>query len=216
MIEHIETGPEDVGFNVVRVPRIVLSGGQCAGKTAILKRVEECLGDQVVCVTETATLLRNDLGFKPRPEYRMEIRTFQYALFLAQIAREAIAERKAIVTGARAILLDRGTLDGIAYLPRGLEEFEELNNTTLEIQLKRYDVVVLVAQPTQDVYEQMRAGTSSWPCARSRHETLEDVWGRHESCLRVTDEDIQRINSAVTVICELVRSFPAAVTLHKS
>jgi predicted ATPase len=189
----------------VRIPRVVLTGGQRAGKSTILERVRSRMGKEVVCVTESATLVREDLGFKPHASDRERLLAFQRKLFVRQISRERDANISAVLGNANAVILDRGTLDGVPYLPGGIPEFEDLNNTSVDIQLSRYDAVLFIGQPDELEYEQLRAeGASHFALARQRHDALRCVWSRHTRYVHVDYEGIGKLDNAVLTVERVV------------
>jgi hypothetical protein len=118
--------------------RIVLTGGPGGGKTTAADLFRREIGEEVVVVPETATMLFSG-GF-PRvgePEARAAT---QRAIYHAQVSLEDVQRAR---YPDRVLLCDRGTIDGAAFWPE--EEpmgFFEAMETTLEEQLARYDAVL--------------------------------------------------------------------------
>jgi predicted ATPase len=118
--------------------RVVLTGGPGGGKTTAADLFRREIGERVVIVPETATMLF--LGGFPRlGEWQARAAT-QRAIFHAQVALEDIQ-------GAhypnRILLCDRGTIDGAAFWPsKAPEGFFEALHTSLDEQLARYDAVI--------------------------------------------------------------------------
>jgi predicted ATPase len=110
------------------VPKMVLTGGPCAGKTSCLRAIREQFGEQVVTVPEAATLLL-DSGLPPPSHERVEnlaegwVHSFQGAILSLQQVLEETCERLAWNCQARLLVCDRGLLDGAAYWPSGREAF---------------------------------------------------------------------------------------------
>lgn len=118
--------------------RIVLTGGPGGGKTTAADLFRREIGERVVIVPETATMLFVG-GFPRLAEWEARAAT-QRAIFHAQVALEDIQ-------GAhypnRILLCDRGTMDGAAFWPEEAPRgFFEALETTPEEQLRRYDAVI--------------------------------------------------------------------------
>jgi predicted ATPase len=129
------------------VPRLVLTGGPCAGKTSCLRAIREQLGEQVITVPETATLVLGS-GFPPPGHERIHgptdewVRAFQGTILSIQQEVEASFERLARHCRVRLIVCDRGVLDGAAYWPGGREEFLHHFGQSLEDCFARYRAVL--------------------------------------------------------------------------
>jgi len=118
--------------------RIVLTGGPGGGKTTAADLFRREIGDRVVIVPETATMLFTG-GF-PRLGGPAARRATQSAIFHAQ---RAIEEIQGALYPGRILLCDRGTIDGAAYWPEGSpKNFFETMETSLEAELERYDAVL--------------------------------------------------------------------------
>lgn len=124
---------------VVATPRcrIVLSGGPGAGKTTAADLFRRELGERVVIVPESATILFGG-GF-PRTTQDAASRAAQRAVFHVQ---RNLEDTQSAIYPDRVLLCDRGTIDGAAYWPDGEAEFFAAMGTTLEQELGRYDAVV--------------------------------------------------------------------------
>lgn len=94
---------------------LVLTGGPCAGKTSVIEALRPMYEDEVHFVPEAATQLAEGGYPMPSednpwtPEWQLE---FQKAILQKQID----LEEEAAETNKRILLLDRGRLDGLAYL----------------------------------------------------------------------------------------------------
>jgi len=125
-------------------PRIVLTGGPGAGKTAVLELVRQYFCKHVTVLPEAAGILFGG-GF-PRggpPPFR---RAAQRAIFYVQRELEATGE----AGNAAVIVCDRGTIDGVAYWP-GPDDFWSAVGTTRGEQLQRYDAVVHLRTPPAEI-----------------------------------------------------------------
>lgn len=117
--------------------RIVLTGGPGGGKTTAADLLRRELGDRVVIVPESATILF--AGGFPRSSLVDANRAAQNAIFHVQRNLEDV---QSALYPDRVLLCDRGTVDGAAYWYNGQEAFFRLQGTTLEAELERYDAVV--------------------------------------------------------------------------
>jgi len=120
-----------------RSPRIVLTGGPGGGKTTAADLFRREIGETVVIVPETATMLFSG-GF-PRAKEDEAVQHAQRAIYHTQVALEAVQGER---FPDRMLLCDRGTLDGAAYWPGPDEAFYEAMGTTLQAELARYDAVL--------------------------------------------------------------------------
>jgi predicted ATPase len=161
----------------VMVPRVVLTGGPCAGKTSCLRAVRERFGEEVITVPETATLLLGS-GFPPPGHERIPcsvdewIPAFQGAILSIQQQVEASVERLARSCRVRLIVCDRGVLDGAAYWLGGREAFLHHFGLSLKECFARYRKVLhlqSLAESHPELYGP--AGNAS------RYECLADALG---------------------------------------
>jgi predicted ATPase len=117
--------------------RIVLTGGPGGGKTTAADLLRRELGQRVVIVPESATILFSG-GF-PRSSRQDANRAAQNAIFHVQRNLEDV---QSVLYPERVLLCDRGTVDGAAYWHDGEDAFFRSVGTTLAAELSRYDAVV--------------------------------------------------------------------------
>jgi predicted ATPase len=117
--------------------RIVLTGGPGGGKTTAADLFRREIGERVVVVPESATLLF--AGGFPRTEEDHARQAAQRAIYHVQRNLEDV---QAAVYPDRVLLCDRGTLDGGAYWPDGMDAFMAAVGSSVEAELARYDAVV--------------------------------------------------------------------------
>lgn len=122
------------------IPMLVLTGGPCAGKSTVLEYLRAQL-PEAAFVPEAATLLLS--GGYPLPGREVEYSdhwryNFQGAILDLQLRLEAFWAQEARETYKRVLVLDRGALDGAAYLPGGAEENADTYGLSLESTLDRY------------------------------------------------------------------------------
>lgn len=158
--------------------RIALTGGPGGGKTTAADLFRREIGERVVIVPETATMLF--LGGFPRlGEWQARAAT-QSAIFHAQVALEDIQ-------GAhypdRILLCDRGTVDGAAFWPlQAPEGFFETLQTSLDEQLARYDAVIFfesAAVGDISIEGGNPARTETNEEARTLDRRLRELWSKH-------------------------------------
>lgn len=117
--------------------RIVLTGGPGGGKTTAADLFRREIGDRVVIVPEAATILFQG-GF-PRSREPHALRFAQTAIFHVQRHLEDV---QASLYPGRALLCDRGTVDGAVYWPGQPHDYFNAVGSTLETELARYDAVI--------------------------------------------------------------------------
>ena len=117
--------------------RIVLTGGPGGGKTTAADLFRREIGERVVMVPEAATILFQG-GF-PRSCEPHARRFAQTAIFHVQRDLEDV---QASLYPGRALLCDRGTIDGAAYWPGNAHDYFHAVGTTLDAELLRYDAVI--------------------------------------------------------------------------
>jgi len=117
--------------------RIVLTGGPGGGKTTAADLFRREIGERVVVVPESATLLFSG-GF-PRSTESHARRSAQSAIFHVQRNLEDV---QSALYPERILLCDRGTIDGAAYWPDDGETFFEAVGSSEQAELARYDAVI--------------------------------------------------------------------------
>jgi hypothetical protein len=118
--------------------RIVLTGGPGGGKTTAADLFRREVGEKVVIVPETATMLF--AGGFPRVVEPAARAATQWAIYHAQVALEDIQCSR---YPDRVLLCDRGTADGAAFWPDDAPKgFFESLGTTLDHELNRYNAVI--------------------------------------------------------------------------
>jgi predicted ATPase len=117
--------------------RIVLTGGPGGGKTTAADLFRREIGERVVIVPESATLLF--LGGFPRSKHPQAAAAAQQAIFHVQRQLEDV---QSFLYTDRVLLCDRGTVDGAAYCPESPDKFFTSLGTSFEAELARYDGVI--------------------------------------------------------------------------
>src|SRR3954464_6729220 len=128
------------------VPRIVLTGGPCAGKTSALSRLRARLqtyGRRVYTTSEASTLMLDGGAFVVGTTPSQQ-KTYQAGVLRITRAIEDALLAFARSVGDRAVLVcDRGAMDGKAYIPASLwdELLRETENAEAALRDGRYDAV---------------------------------------------------------------------------
>ena len=122
------------------MPKIVITGGPCAGKTTLRGLLAAAFvgrGREVVLVNECATEL---LAQGITPDSCGSVLGFQRHVFDLQLEKE---DRLAGMSKDAVILLDRGLMDNAGYLPDDeLDMLLEERGMTRSDAYARYDAVV--------------------------------------------------------------------------
>jgi predicted ATPase len=123
----------------------VLTGGPGAGKTAVLEVVRRAFCEHIAVLPEAATILFGG-GF-PRHDTEPGLRAAQNAIFHVQRSMEAMSRDEGRVAMA---LCDRGTLDGLAYWPGGIDAGCAALAIRREEELARYRAVIHLRTPSAE------------------------------------------------------------------
>lgn len=157
-----------------RLPKIVLTGGPCSGKSALMAELARAHGSALHCVPEVATILIAQVGISPSTP------GFQSVVYRVQRSFEEAAELQAIADGKRAVLLDRGTVDALAYMAGGEAEFLRLTGKTAASERSRYAKVLCLAAAPRDVFEREKrnnaARAEEFDQAVERGTLVTDAW----------------------------------------
>jgi predicted ATPase len=181
--------------------RIVLTGGPGAGKTAVLELARKHFRNRIDILHEAASIVFTG-GF-PR-------HTEPYASACAQRAIHGIQvelERMAMETPSdKAIICDRGTIDGLAYWPFEAERFFADIGSSLEQELARYVAVIhLRTPPRGGGYHKTGVRTEQADEAEVIDERLLDVWKTHPKryVIESAVSFMEKAHRAMTIIDEL-------------
>ena len=198
------------------VPKVVLTGGPCAGKTRCLRAIRARFGEQVVTLPESATLLL-DSGVPPPGHERILtsqdewVRNFQAAIVAIQRTLEETCERLAQSCGARLIVCDRGVLDGAAYWPGGRQAFLHHFGMTAEACFARYHRVLHLqsladAKPHLYGPENNAIRYESVADALRVEQAVRAAWQGHPGLIVIpAEEEIQtKISRALEYVRELL------------
>ncbi|MCA9615010.1 MAG: AAA family ATPase [Myxococcales bacterium] len=163
--------------------RIALTGGPGGGKTTAADMLRREIGDRIVIVPESATMLFSG-GF-PRCEEASAREAVQQAIFHVQRNLEEVQSQR---YPDRMLLCDRGTVDGAAYWPEPNTDafFEEVGSSCAE-ELARYHAVIILDVPTAaQGYDHRNPTRIETPDEASRiGHRIQEAWRDHPRCTRV-------------------------------
>jgi predicted ATPase len=119
--------------------RIVLTGGPGSGKTVVSSAIAHSDPKRFVVVPEAATQVYSTARTRWDMVDLVGRRELQRQIYLLQRGQE---ERYAAQNPDKILLLDRGTIDGAAYWPEGPDAYWADLETSLAVELARYDHVI--------------------------------------------------------------------------
>ena len=178
------------------VPKIVLTGGPCSGKTTGLAKLSRWLAEQgwhPIVVPETATeLILAGITPADAPEL------FQATVLNMQFSREhhyALYSTVLHGQGKQVVMLfDRGVLDSNAYaLPGFLQEQLSMLGTTYDEVMHNYDAVVHLVTAADGAEEYYTTANNEARCetpkqARELDRKLKDAWLGHPHHFIIANE----------------------------
>ena len=196
----------DLLLSSKRLPRIVLTGGPCSGKSTAMKAIESGYGDRVTCMREMATMVITH-GVLPSTD-KMQSWHFNRFLHGVQSDFQTITDTQARANGKSLLVLDRGSIDNAAYVSGGLPEYEKMCHTTREVEFAKYDMVLFLDTPPRDVYESKKANNparyETYDEALAVSARIKNVWRNHPG-FRVMPNDSWGRKLSEILIC--VNSF---------
>jgi predicted ATPase len=181
--------------------RVVLTGGPCAGKTTIAELLGKSFPERLVVVPESASMLIRG-GF-PRWKTDPCRAAFQAAVYRSQLCVESAYESH---YDCDLFLFDRGTIDGAAYWPSGLDDFFGSMNTSEAAELSRYDHVIYLESAEQEDYEihfrENPTRSEAWTEAKRLDSVTQAIWSRHSriSMVRSQSSFQQKVAAVFQII----------------
>lgn len=190
--------------------RLVLTGGPGGGKTTAADLFRRELGERVIVVPESATILF--AGGFPRSHEDKAQHAVQTAIFHVQRNLEDV---QSALFPDRVLLCDRGTIDGAAYWPAAQGDFFEAMGTTFETELARYDAVVFfetAAVAGKSIEGGNPVRNESLSEAVSLDRRLRALWSQHPRFLLVphTPSFLQKITAGLGLLASLVAELGAS------
>ena len=188
----------------VPLPRIVLTGGPCSGKSGIIDLLRGSM-DSIRFVPEVATIVIDQLSIRPSTDSLTK--KFQKLVRDTQRLFEVASFQYAVIEGKKAVLFDRGTVDGAAYFPGGIRQFEHIFNTEIKKEFSRYDLVLCLDVPPEDVYNANRsnnpARSEDYRAARDLGDRIAQVWCAHPNFVFISnsggwDAKVAKVKEAIS------------------
>lgn len=190
--------------------RIVLTGGPGGGKTTALDLFRRELGERVVAVPESATIMFTG-GF-PRVDDPDARRSAQTAIYHVQRNLEDV---QSALHPTRVLLCDRGTVDGAAYWPGSGDDFFRAMRTSHEAELERYDAVVFfqtAAAGGLKIEGGNPARTETSEQALTLDKALRTLWAKHPRFFLVPHRAsfLEKISMGLAILQSVVSQLEAA------
>lgn len=182
-------------------PRVVLTGGPGAGKTAVLEVARRHLCGHVVVLPEAASILFEG-GF-PRRKTESIQRVAQRTIFHVQDGLERLALAWG---GISLVLCDRGVVDGAAYWPGDADGlFAEVGTTRAEA-LARYEAVLHLRTPDASGYVPNDVRVESVREAAAIDARIAEVWSAHPHRIEIParHDFVRKLGTALTALEALV------------
>lgn len=180
-----------------RIPRVVLTGGPCSGKSTVIRQVREEFGDVIHCVPEVATIVISQVGIVPPLDDRIALRKFQRTIANVQRSFEDVSNEQALRDDKRLVLLDRGIMDSAAYMDGGIPELERVLGTSSTEEYSRYEHVIYLATPPKGVYEANMANnparSESYEQAQALGIRIWEAWTGHGVGMEFGHQNIHSI-----------------------
>lgn len=171
------------------VPRIVITGGPASGKTTALEHLGANYAE-LELVEEAATRVLSNgfpLPTEGKPWTQKWQNELQAAIVTQQLELEAAAIDRAYATSKRAVVQDRGLLDGAAYLSGGVKEFEELTGLQYAEVLRRYHTVIYLGWLSSNYeIESNPVRFEDEERARAIAGMILECWADHPNLIEVT------------------------------
>jgi predicted ATPase len=185
--------------------RIVLTGGPGAGKTVVARAIAARRADRLVLVPEAATQVYAMLNTRWDQLDLEGRRDVQRRIYHVQVEQEA---RLASEHPGKALLLDRGTIDGAAYWPDGPDDYWRDLGSNLRAELTRYDQVIwLETSAVLGTYDGSESNFCRFEDAQGAirsGELLKQLWGGHPRLQLISAYgDLEEKVAAVGAVIEL-------------
>lgn len=198
-----------------RVPRIVLTGGPCSGKSTIIELLRAERGNMLHCVPEVASMVIAQVGVTP-PRDHLGNRLFNRTMCQVQKGFELVAELEARRTGKLATILDRGMIDNAVYIHDGVRGLEDILRTRRDYEYADYDAVICLAIPPREVFEEKKrnnpARKETYEEATALSAKIEEVWHDHPRFHLINtdswDTKVTLVGQLVDKVLEHARAAP--------
>ena len=192
--------------------RIVVTGGPGGGKSTAAELFRRELGERVIVVPESATLLF--AGGFPRHGTPLAQEAAQRAIFHVQRNLEDV---QAAAYPQRLLLCDRGTMDGAAYWPGSPEHYFDAMGTSFSAELARYDGVIFfesAAAGGHSIEGGNPARIESNDEAARLDVVLRGIWERHPRFAFIQNQRsfFAKLQSGITALTQMAESMGFPLT----
>lgn len=196
--------------------RIVLTGGPCAGKSTVLKRIVQRYtekGYKVYTLPESATLfIQSGADFLTKDAHLSFVT--ETAKLQFQLQMEDSMRRIAEACGQKSMIIsDRGSMDTFAYISEEVKQaiLKDIGRTEVELRDERYDAVLHIctaAKGAEQFYTLANNTCRSESIEVARHvdDRLMSAWVGHP-CLQVINAEIDfevKIKNVLAVMDQIV------------
>lgn len=155
--------------------KIVITGGPSAGKTSVIEILHRTAMNATVVVPEAAFILFHG-GF-PRKNETEHIMCQQKAIYHVQKQLEEIGTLEA--ANQKILICDRGSLDGLAYWPTDPDLFFDSIQSTMPLELARYDWVIHMDTAIAHDYKLNTVRIEENSLALILNDKIKSVWSAH-------------------------------------
>lgn len=199
-----------------KITRIVLTGGPCAGKSTILKRIQNKyanLGYAVFTLPESATLFIEAGADFLTKDADLSFTTESNKLKFQMVMEDCITRIAAAGDKPALLVCDRGTMDTAAYMDRDVWQhvMSALGETTESLRDKRYEAVLHIctaAKGAEQFYTRQNNNcrSESLELARVVDDNLIAAWKGHP-VLRIINAELcfeDKIDHVLGVIDEII------------
>jgi CYTH domain-containing protein/predicted ATPase len=176
------------------VPRIVLTGGPCSGKTTVIEFLKRHFAKEAGFVPEMATLVMEHLGIRPPADGNAVANLeFQTTIAKAQRVFEDGAARFAHRNGRIVLICDRGEVDGGAYMEGGNQTLEIVSGLDISHLYERYAKVIYLSVPPEAIYNANKANNPTrkedYQQASALGNATLKVWEGHQDVIIIGNYD---------------------------
>ena len=167
--------------------KIAVTGAGCTGKSQIIKRLKHEYKDEVLIIPEVTEMFYK--AGLPFPSNRKKVNEFKddYIKCIINVQKEIEdLMQKAFYNDNIKIICDRGILDNAAYYHEPDKWFEDYN-TTLEEELKRYDMIIQLGI-NEYIYVRNRRKYSIEE-AKTHEKLLKHYYEQHENYHFISEQN---------------------------
>lgn len=168
--------------------RIVLTGAPCAGKSSVIRMLQETRSD-IQVLPELASLLIKDCGFMPQRSDCEGL--FERTVYLWQVAAEEAATITAMCSHKTTVVFDRGRLDPAAFMVDKIDGFLSIVPANFDEEMAQYDKVIQLGLAPEHVFQAMRtnnpARVHDYQESFRYDVALRSVWRHHPNYVYIND-----------------------------